>query len=131
MLKDEYEVKGGVKMAASFGRDILNPHARWEKMHSGCCDFGNVLAPWEKDVVQYRIAVRADLEQAVKVATVMEHAPATCRAPLKVVHSTNRETHQALRAYVLEWTLAQRSYDDLGRPGPCDIGQVNGVNGKG
>ena len=49
----------------------------------------------------------------------------------------NRETYQALRAYVREWTLAQRTCGDHGRhttpdtSAPMDIGQVKGTKGKG
>ena len=57
----------------------------------------------------------ADLQQAVQVATVVERAPAAYRDLLKVVLLANRETDQTLRAHVREWTLAQRTFDDLGR----------------
>ena len=98
---------------AALLRGILNPRARREKMHIEGRDFGDMLASWEKDVAQYRIAAGADLQQAVHVATVMEHAPPAYRDLLPVVPLTNRESHQALRAYVREWTLAQRTHDDL------------------
>ena len=75
-------------------------------------DLGDMLGSWEKDVAQYRIAAGADLQQAVQVATVIEHAPAAYRDLLKVVPLANRESYQTLRAYVREWTLAQRTYDD-------------------
>ena len=64
---------------------------------------------WEKDVAQNRVAAGTDLQQAVKVAIVMKHAPAAYRDLLKVVPLANPETYQALRAYVREWTLAQRN----------------------
>ena len=82
--------------------------------------------PWEKDVAQYRVAAGTDLQQAVQVATVMEHAPAAYRDLLKVVPLANRETYQALRAYVREWTLAQRTYDDLGRHTTPDTSGADG-----
>ena len=47
-------------------------------------DLGDVLASWETDVAHCKIAVRADLEHTVLVATVMEHAPAACRDLLPV-----------------------------------------------
>ena len=136
MLKEEYEGKGGHRRAALL-RGILNPRARWEKMHSEGHDFGGMLASWKKDVAQYRVAAGADLQQAVQVASVMAHAPAADRDLWKVVHLANRETYQALRAYVREWTMAQRTYEDLERhttpdtSAPMDIGQVKGTQGKG
>ena len=114
---------------------ILNPRARWEKMHSKGRDFGDMLASWEEDVAQYRVAAGADLQQAVE-ATVMEQAPGAYRDLLKVVPFAYRESYQTLRAYVREWTLAQRTYDDLGRhttpdtSAPVDIGQVKCTKGK-
>ena len=66
-------------------RGILNPRARWGKMHSEGRDLGDMLASWEKDVAQYRVAAGTDLQQAVQVATVMEHAPAAYRDLLNVV----------------------------------------------
>ena len=136
VLKEEYEGKGGNRTAVLW-RGILNPRARWGKMHSEACDLGDMLASWEKDVAQNRVAAGTDLQQAVQVATVTEHAPAAYRDLLKVVPSANREIHQALRASVREWTLAQRTYDDLGRhttpdtSAPMDIRQVKGTRGKG
>ena len=72
------------------------------------------------------------LQQAVQVATVMEHAPEAQRDLLKVVPLANRESYQALRAYVREWTLAQRTCDDRGpdTSAPMDIGQVKGTKGR-
>ena len=105
-------------------------------MHCEGRDLGDMLASWEEDVAQYRIAADTDLQQAVEVATVMEHAPAAYRDLLKVIPLANRDTYQALRAYVREWTLAQRTYDDLGRhttpstSAPMDIGQVKGTRGE-
>ena len=136
VLEEEYEGKGGNRTAALL-RGILNPRARWEKIFSDERDLGDMLASWEEDVAPYRIAVGADLQQAVQVATVMEHASAVYRDLLEVVPLTNRESHQVLRAYVREWTLAQRTYDDLGRyttpdtSAPMDTGQVKGTKGKG
>ena len=118
-------------------RGILNLRARWQKIHSEGRDLGDMLASWEKDVAQYRVAAGTDLQQAVQVATVMEHAPAAYRDLLKVVPSANRETYHALRAYVREWTLAQGTCGDHGRhttpdtSAPMDIGQVKGTKGKG
>ena len=109
-------------------KQILNSEGR---------DLGDMLASWEKDAAQCRNAAGANLKKAVQVATVMDHAPAAYRDFLKVVPFVNRECYQALRAYVREWTLAQRKYDDLGRhmaqcmSAPMDIGQVKGDNGKG
>ena len=106
-------------------------------MHSEGRDLGDMLASWEKDVAQYRIAAGADLQQAVQVPTVMEHAPAAYRDLLKVVPLANRESYQALRAYVRELSLTQRTYDDLGQhttpdtSAPMDVGQVTGTQGKG
>ena len=106
-------------------------------MHSEGSDHGDMLASWKKDVAQYRVAAGTDLQQAVQEATLMEHAPATYRDLLKVVPLANRETYQALRAYVGEWTLAQRTYDDLGRhttpstSAPMGIGPVKGTKEKG
>ena len=105
-------------------------------MHSEGRDLGDMLASWKKDVAQYTVAACTDLQQAVRVATVMEHAPAAYRDLLKVIPLANRETYQALRAYVREWTLAQRTYDDLGRyttpdtSAPMDVRQVNGTTGE-
>ena len=45
----------------------------------------------------------------------MANVPAANTDLLKVVPLANRESHQALRAHVREWTLAQRAHDDLGR----------------
>ena len=136
VLKEEYEGKGGNSTAVLL-RGIFNPLARLEKMDSEGRDLCHMLASWEKDVAQYRIAAGTDLQQAVQVATVMEHAPAAYRDLLNVVPLANREIYQAVRAYVREWTLAQRTYDDLGRhttPGtsaPMDIRQVKGTRVKG
>ena len=113
------------------------PTCQMGKMHSEGRDLGDMLVSWEKDVAQYRVAAGTDFQQAVQVATVMEHAPAAYRDLLQVVPLANRETYQALRAYVREWTLAQRTYDDLGRHTtpdtsvPMDIRQVNGTRKKG
>ena len=71
-------------------------------MHSEGRDLGDMLASWKKDVAQYTVAACTDLQQAVRVATVMEHAPAAYRDLLKVIPLANRETYQALRAYVRE-----------------------------
>ena len=109
MLKEEYEGKGGNRRAALL-RGILNPCARWEKMYSEGRDLGVMHASWEKDVAQCRYAAGVDFRQAVQVATVMEHAPEAYRDFLKMVESC-----KALRAHVREWTLAQRTNDDLGR----------------
>ena len=97
MLKEEYEEKSGNRTAALL-RGILNPRARWEKMHTEGRDLGDRLASWETDVALYRIAAGADLQQAVQVATVMERAPAGHRDLLKVVPLANRECYQTLRA---------------------------------
>ena len=48
----------------------LNPRVRWEKMYSEGRDLGDMLASWEKDVAQFRLAAGADLQQTVQVATV-------------------------------------------------------------
>ena len=97
VLKDEYEEKGGNPMAALL-RSILHPRARWKKVYSEGRDLGDMPASWEKDVAQCRIVASADLQQAIQVATVMEHAPAAYRDFLKVVPSANRETYHTLRA---------------------------------
>ena len=66
----------------------------------------------------------------------MQHAPAAYRDFLKVVPLAHRESTQTLRAHVREWTVAQRSYDDLRRHMAPDtsstmyIGQVKGTKGK-
>ena len=78
-------------------------------MYSERHDLGGMLASWEKVVVKYRIAAGADLQQAVQVATVMERASAAHCHLKKDVPLANRETHQTLRACVLEWTLAHCS----------------------
>ena len=136
VLKDEYQEKGGNRMAARV-RGILNPLFRWEKTYSEGRDLGDMHASWGKDVAQHRIAAGADLQQAVQVATAMERSPAADRDLLKVVPLATCETYQTFRAYVREWTLAQRTYDDLGRhttsdtSAPMDIGQVKGTKGKG
>ena len=110
---------------------ILNPCARWEEKYSEGRDFGDM---GER---RCRIPAGADLKQAVQVATVMEHALATYRDLLKVVPLANRESYQVLRAFVREWTLAQRKYGDLGRhttpdtSAPMDTGQVKGTKRKG
>ena len=136
VLKEEYEGKGGNRIAP-FLRGILNPRARRENMNSEGRDFGDMRASREKDVAQYSVAAGADLKQAVYAATVMEHAAAAYRDLLKVVPLANRETCQALRAYVRGWTLAQRTYNNLGRhatphtSAPMDIGQAKGTKRKG
>ena len=101
VLKDEYEGKGGNRMAALL-RGILNPRARWENMHSEGRDLGEILASCEKDVTQYRVAAGTALDQAVQVSTVMEHAPAAYRDLLKVVPLANRESSPALRTHERE-----------------------------
>ena len=58
------------------------------------------LLPVREDVAQYTIAAGADFQQAVQVATVVEHAPAAYRDPLKVVPLADRVTYQTLRAFV-------------------------------
>ena len=136
VLKEEYEGIGGHLTEVLF-RGILNPRARWQKMHREGRDLGDMLASWEKDVAQYRIAAGTDLQQAVQVAIVMAHAPAADRDLLQAVPLANRETYQALRAYMREWTLAQRTYGGHGRhttpdtSALMDIGQVKGTKGKG
>ena len=136
VLKKKYEGKHRNRTAVLL-RGILNLRARWGKMHSERRDLGDMLASWEKDVAQYRVAAGTDLQQAVQVATVMEHAPAAYCDLLNVVPLANRENYQALRAYVREWTLAQRTCGDHGRhttpdtSAPMDIGQVKGTKGKG
>ena len=69
------EGTGGNRTAALL-RGIFNPRVRLEKMKNEGRDFGEVHVPWEKDVAQYRVAAGADLRQAVRMATVMEHAAA-------------------------------------------------------
>ena len=91
VFTEEYEVKVGNRTAVLLG-GILNPRARWQKMDSEERDFCDMLASWEKDVAQYRVAAGTDLQQAVQVATVMEHAPAAYRDLLQVVPLANRET---------------------------------------
>ena len=56
-----------------------------EKMYSEGRDLADMLASWEKDVAQCRIAAGATLQQAAQVATAMEHAPTAYRDLLKVV----------------------------------------------
>ena len=68
MLKED-EGKGGNRTAAQ---------PRWPNL-------GGMLAFWEKDVAQCRVAADADVPQAALVATVMEHAPAAYRDLLKAV----------------------------------------------
>ena len=130
VLKEEYEGKGGNRTAALL-RGILKPRARWEKMYSEGRDLGDM----DSFLGERRCAVqdcRRYLQQAVQVATVMEHAPAALRDLLTVVKLANRESYQALRAYVREWTLAQRTHGDLGlhttpdTSAPMDVGQVKG-----
>ena len=82
MLKDEHEGKG-VNRVAALLKGVVNPRPRREKMHSEERDFRDMLACSEKDVAQYRIVAGADLQQAVQVATAMEHAPAAYRDILK------------------------------------------------
>ena len=84
MPKEEHDAKGGSRTAA-FPRGSLNPRATLEKMYSEGCDLSDMLASCEKDVAQYIVAASADLQQAVQVATVMEHARAAHRDLLKVV----------------------------------------------
>ena len=100
---------------AALLRGILNPRARREKKCREGRDLGDLLVSLAKDVAQYRIAPGADLQQAVPLATVIEHASAAYRDLLKVVPLANRETFLSLRAYVREWTLALRTHGDLGR----------------
>ena len=99
VLKEEHEGKGGNSTSALL-RCFLNPRTRWEMMHSEGRDLGDMLASWQKDVVQFRVAAGADLQQTVQVATVMQHAPAAYRDLLKVVAKGNRETYQASRVHV-------------------------------
>ena len=82
MLGEEYERKSGNRTAALL-RGILNPRAR----------HATLVTCWllrEEEVAQYRVAAGADLQQAVQVATVVEHAPAAYRDLLKVVPLANR-----------------------------------------
>ena len=65
-------------------------------------------ASWERKTLHNTELPQVGTPQAVQVATVMEHAPAAYRDLLKVVPLANRESYQALRAYVRGWTLAQR-----------------------
>ena len=132
VLKGEYEGRGGNRVAALL-RGVLNPKARWEKMHVEGKDIFDMLTAWEKDVAQYRMASGSELQQEVQVATVLEHAPATYRDVLKIVPMGARQTYPALRAYLREWCLSQRGYDDLGMKtgSPMDVGQVKGKGKKG
>ena len=59
-------------------------------MHSEGCDLSDMLVSWVKDAL-YRIAAGADLRQAVRVAAVMDHAPAAYRDFYKVVLLANCE----------------------------------------
>ena len=105
-------------------------------MYSEGRDIGDMLASWEKDDAQYRVASGAGLQQPVQVATVMEHAPTAYRDHRKVVPLAKREYYQTLRAFVRDWTLAQKSYDDLGHhkaldtSASMDIRQVRDVKGQ-
>ena len=83
VLKEECEGKVGFR--AALLRGILNPSARLGKMHSEGHDLGDILASFEEDVAKYQVVEGADLQQAVQVATVMEHAPAAYRDLLEVV----------------------------------------------
>ena len=132
VLKGEYEGRGGNRVAALL-RGVLNPKARWEKMHAEGKDIFDMLTAWEKDVAQYRMASGSELQQEVQVATVLEHAPATYRDVLKIVPMGARQTYPALRAYLREWCLSQRGYDDLGMKtgSPMDVGQVKGKGKEG
>ena len=62
---------------AALRRGIFNLRTRWEKMYCEGRGRGDMLSSWEKDLAQYRAAAGADLQQAVQVATVMEHAPSS------------------------------------------------------
>ena len=73
MLKDEYEEKGGKRMAALL-RSILKSRVRCENARSERRDFDDMLASWDKDSTQHRIVADADLQHAVQAAYVMEHA---------------------------------------------------------
>ena len=62
----------------------------------------------------------------------MERAPAAHRDLFcKVVPLANRESYQALRVHVREWTLAQRTSETPDTSAPMGIGQVKGTKGKG
>ena len=106
MLKEEYESEGGNRTAARL-RAILNPRARWEKMHREGRDLGDMLSSWEKDVAKYRMAAGATLQQIIQVATVLENAPAAHRDLLKMVPLANRESlgGTRLRTRQHRWTL--------------------------
>ena len=135
VLKEEYGGQRWKSHSSALERHP-QPTCQIEKMHSERRDLGDMLASWKKDVAQNRVAAGTDLQRAVQEATVMEHAPAAYGDLLKVVPLANRETYQALRAYVRERTLAQRTYDDHGRyttpdtSAPMDIRQVNGTTGE-
>ena len=135
LLKEEYEGRGGNRTAALL-RGILNPGAKWERMQSENKDIFDMLAAWEKDLAQYRMASGTDLHQTIQVATVMEHAPERYRDLLRMIPLKDRESYAALRAYLREWCLTQRSYDHEGgravsntastATAGMDIGQVKG-----
>ena len=57
-------------------------------------DHGDMLASWKE------LPQGADHQQAVQVATVMEHTPAGNRHLLNLVPLASRESYQALGAYV-------------------------------
>ena len=66
---------GGNRTAALL-RGLFNPRARWGKDEKNeGRDDGEMLASWEKDVAQYRVAAGADLRE-VRMATMMEYAAA-------------------------------------------------------
>ena len=75
VLKEEHEGTGGNRTAALL-RGIFNPRVRLEKMKNEGRDFGEMHAPWEKDVAQCRVAAGADLRQAVQMTTMMQYAAA-------------------------------------------------------
>ena len=102
-------------------RGILNPRARREKMYSEGRDL-----PWRQACItgerrgtgaQYKISVKAHLQQAVQVATVTEHTAAAYRDPFTVVHlgkSRDVPSLARLRARVDTGTETYND-NDLGR----------------
>ena len=98
VLKEGYEGTSGNRTAALL-RDILDPSARHEKMHSEGRDLGDMLASWEKDVALQNCRRRSPPAGCPRSDCDGTRA-GSLPDLLKVVPLANREFCRALHARV-------------------------------
>ena len=110
LLKKEYEPKSGNRVAGLL-RAVLNPKW-WDKELSSGKDFCDILNKWEIKISEYTQASGDTLSEAVKVATVLEHAPSPYKDLLRAAHESTRKTYPDLKSYIREYQNSGRQYDN-------------------